>query len=372
MRVVFRVDASLLIGSGHVMRCLTLASALRQYGHECLFVSRNHDGNLGAQIESKGFKLSLIETESEPGLQESSDSNDYSGWLGVTKNLDADDTTRILSAEDVDWLVLDHYALDSEWVRRVASKIQPGKVLVIDDLADRPHWCHLLLDQNLGRSAGDYAALVPEGCTLLVGTRYALLRDEFREWREESLQRRAGASVRRILLSLGGVDKDNITGSVIRLLADNGVLGHEVELDVVLGSAAPHLEEVKAQLKTVPFKAELHVNVSNMAEHMARADLAIGAAGGTAWERCALGLPTIIIVLADNQLTGARGLEDAGAAYVIDDIGVIPDQLPAMIKKLLDPETISRMSASASAICDGKGVSRVVEAMEKMLGARDD
>lgn len=351
MLVVFRTDASVQIGTGHVMRCLTLAEELRQQGHQCQFICRDHPGHLGELIEGKGFGLHVL-AGAAPALANDTD-NPYAQWLGVTWQQDAWQTLAVLAPLAADWLVVDHYALDARWEKEVAAAV--GRIMVIDDLADRNHDCVLLLDQNLGSKAAAYDQKVPDDCIRLIGPQYTLLRPEFARLRECSLKRRQHPQLKRVLISLGGVDRTNVTGEVLHALSETP-LPSDTEVDIIMGAAAPYLDEIRRQALNSRFRATVNVGVSDMAERMCQADLSIGAAGSTSWERCCLGLPAILVVLADNQERGAKALEAAGAAIVIDD--------PVMINAALDragtQEALQRMSHSAAEVSAGGGAAKVV------------
>ena len=187
MKITFRTDASLQIGTGHVMRCLTLADALAARGAYCQFICRAHDGNLIEFIRRKG--LTAHPLPAGAALPRSPTDPTHAAWLGATQAEDAEACAPILAAQRPDWLIVDHYALDARWERALAPHYR--KLMVIDDLADRPHSCDLLLDQTFGRDAADYRPLVPADCRLLCGSHYALLRPEFAALRPYSLQRRA-------------------------------------------------------------------------------------------------------------------------------------------------------------------------------------
>jgi UDP-2,4-diacetamido-2,4,6-trideoxy-beta-L-altropyranose hydrolase/UDP-4-amino-4,6-dideoxy-N-acetyl-beta-L-altrosamine N-acetyltransferase len=365
LRVAFRADASLDIGTGHVMRCLTLAEALREQGAECVFVSRAHPGNLLALIRQRGFKalelpafapaVTLIETHPP-----------HAAWLGCGWHDDAAQTAKALADElqglGLDWLIVDHYALDARWEQ--ALKPCAAHLLVIDDLADRPHDCDVLLDQNLGRKALDYAALVPARCELLIGPAYALLRPEFAQLREQSLARRKQSHVKRLLITLGGVDKDNATSTVLKALA-SCPLPQDCEIDVVMGANAPWLVQAREQAARMPRATTVSVNVQDMARRMAAADLAVGAAGSTSWERCCLGLPSLIVVLAANQLAVAKALQHAGAALLIGPEGNLHDELVAAMRRIShDARELRSMAANASAITAGEGAPLVLQRMD--------
>lgn len=365
MKFIFRADASLQIGTGHVMRCLTLADALAAKGAECLFICRAHEGNLIDFIRSKGYVTHALPVVVESGDTANAQSADsdlaHSAWLGATQAEDANACASILAAQQTDWLIVDHYALDTVWEEALAPYYH--QLMVIDDLADRKHVCDLLLDQTFGREAADYRPLVPETCRLLCGSRYALLRPEFAVLRSYSLQRRAKPVMRELLVTMGGVDKDNATGQVLQALCTCS-LPENCRITVVMGATAPWLNEVRNLAQQMPWSTRVLVGVSNMAQLMADSDLAIGAAGATSWERCCLGLPTIMLVLADNQLKVAGSLEAAKAAKVIDFIQKKFMPLREFLDPLIeDPESLLCMSNCAAVITDGEGVDNLARQM---------
>jgi len=368
MKIAFRVDASLQIGTGHVMRCLTLADELAAQGAECLFICRDHQGNLIQLIRNKGYHTHSLPVLPSVGasllaIKAASDgvSPAHSHWLGATQVEDAAACTEILAEVNYDWLIVDHYALDSRW--EAALKQHYRKLMVIDDLADRPHLCEVLLDQTFGRDAGDYQSWVPAGSTLLCGSRYALLRPEFARLRSYSLQRRANPQLRQLLITMGGVDKDNATGQVLDVL-NACALPDDCHITVVMGETSPWLNHVRQQAEQMPWPTEVLVGVSNMGQLMGDSDLAIGAAGATSWERCCLGLPTIMLVLADNQRNVAQGLERAGAVEVLKHPLEILDCLPALLSGLVSsPSLLKEMCEAAARIVDGRGVASVTHSL---------
>lgn len=354
MKIAFRIDAALHIGSGHVMRCLTLADALTAQGAQCHFISRSHPGHLLALIHQRGY----------PAHSHGPPVNDT--WLGSDWQTDATQTGTILASLKPDWLVVDHYALNQQW--EMALQPHYSKLMVIDDLADRVHACDLLLDQNLGRQPEDYAKLVPANCQVLTGPRYALLRPEFAALRAYSLQRRqTNSAIRQLLITMGGVDQPNATAQVLQALK-NYPLPANCRITVVMGLTAPWLQMVQELAAQMPWSTEVIVNVNDMAQRMAESDLAIGAAGSTSWERCCLGLPTLMVVLADNQKEAATHLQNAGAAqYFALDSSIQEDfqtQLQSLVRVAAQ---LSRMTACASAIADGLGTDRVVDAMATLI-----
>lgn len=370
MRVAFRVDASLFIGSGHVMRCLALAEALGEEGAACHFLCREHPGHLNDLIAARGYPVHLLSSEESGAAKAAAEQAQrvtadegghnprHADWLGATQEIDARQSLEKLRALEPDWLIVDHYALDAQWESQVRDAVPGMRLMVIDDLADRPHQADVLLDQNLGRKPEDYRDLVPGHCRRLIGPRYALLRPEFAEWRDWSLERRRrGGPLKRLLVSLGGVDKDNVTGQVLDALS--GIdLPEGLEITVVMGASAPWLENVRDRARQMPCPAEVVVNVTDMARHMAEADLAIGAAGSTAWERCCLGLTTIVLVLAENQQLIAHALHVEGAAHALpanDPIGELVNQWNVITQQ----DHLDRLSRRAASLVDGLGGDRV-------------
>ncbi|MDN0075827.1 UDP-2,4-diacetamido-2,4,6-trideoxy-beta-L-altropyranose hydrolase [Crenobacter sp. SG2303] len=371
MKVAFRVDASLDMGTGHVMRCLTVADALKARGAECHFLCRAHRGNLIELIRNKGYDTYVLDG-SEPQDTSSSAMKQVSrapqpahaAWLGTSQEQDAAECVAILRELQADWLIVDHYALDARW----ESELKPycRHLLAIDDLADRPHVCDLLLDQTFSRSPSDYASWVPAGCILLCGSQYALLRPEFAELRPYSLQRREKPRLEHLLITMGGVDKDNATGRILEALRLAELPAH-CRITVVMGANAPWLAKVRQQAEQMPWSAEVRVAVDDMARLMADCDLAIGAAGATSWERCCLGLPTVMVVLADNQRHVADGLEQAGAALVLQHPAQIPDRLPGLLNSLFSsPQRGKALSLAAAHIADGRGAEALVRHMESL------
>lgn len=373
MKVVLRADASLQIGTGHVMRCLTLADALAAKGAECQFICRAHDGHLIEFIRSKGYPTHALPVQAEPGEGTSECTHDslhpaptHSHWLGATQDQDAQACAPILGALHPDWLIVDHYALDVRWEQTMAAHCKC--LMVIDDLADRPHACDLLLDQTFGRDAADYRPLVPAHCRLLCGSEFALLRPEFSALRPYSLRRRAQPVLRELLITMGGIDQNNATEQVLQALR-SCPLPTDCRITVVMGPSAPWLDVVRAQAQNMPWPTRVLVGVSDMAQLMADSDLAIGAAGATSWERCCLGLPTIMLVQAENQYKIAKELECAGAAILMNFGKSTHDNLRDILPQLTnDKAKLVAMSNCAAHIIDGFGFINVMQQME-VVGA---
>lgn len=353
MRVFIRADASTQIGTGHVIRCLTLAGDLKQLGMEVSFISRVLPGDLCDYVESKGFKVHRLAEEVDLSLA-------YWKWLGENWLVDARKTQEIIlnqagEQSDIDhvnmekrrikekflpddslinissyivaqvfsdsgagseWgkninLVVDSYALDFKWETFLRPYVD--KIMVIDDLANRIHDCDLLLDQNYYRELEHrYDGLVPPGCRKLLGPEYALLRPEFHK-AKKSLRKRDG-KIRRILIFFGGSDPTNETKKALEAVK---LLNRpDIAVDVVVGAANSYREEIKRICREMP-KATYYCQVENMAELMAAADLAIGAGGTTTWERLYLELPTIAIAVSENQVATLEALGEAGMVWYL-------------------------------------------------------
>lgn len=360
MRAIIRADASIQIGSGHVMRCLTLANALRERGVEARFVCRELPGHLGGVLADKGYPVQWLPAPAAEGATIQAHTA-HSAWLSVPWTVDADQTReRLAEWPEIDWLIVDHYALDRAWELRLRSLVK--RIMVIDDLADRPHDCDLLLDQNLYEGMEQrYAGLVPTDCRLLLGPRYALLRPEFRAARE-NLRQRDGV-VRRILVFFGGVDPTNETAKAVRAI--QMLERPEIAVDVVVGEANPHREEIAALCAELP-NASFHCQVTNMAELMTKADLAIGAGGISTWERAVIGLPAIVAILAENQKAIAYAADRAGFLTCLGN-GMqikVNDWEQALHKILLNPQLLADESLIALSLNDGRGIEIIVGILE--------
>jgi UDP-2,4-diacetamido-2,4,6-trideoxy-beta-L-altropyranose hydrolase len=356
MKVVFRTDASTDIGTGHVMRCLTLARALAEQAVRCAFICRPHEGHLIDFIREQGFAVHVLPLE--PFNSVAVDGTAHAHWLGASQAQDAQACESLLMALQPDWLVVDHYGLDRHWEQTLRKHTR--RIMVIDDLADRQHDCDLLLDQNLGRQALDYEGLIDSKTQILIGPVHALLRPEFADWREHSLRIRVQPQLKNLLITMGGVDQVNATGQVLSALS-SCELPADLHITAVMGAAAPWLAQVQAQAAAMPRKTQVLAGVNNMAQLMAESDVCIGAAGGSAWERCAMGLPTLVLILAANQQSGAMALQAYGAAWVAADAQQLMAQMTALFNKETQTSALQKMSQAATKLATGNGASQVVE-----------
>ena len=350
VRVIFRVDSSPRMGGGHVMRCLSLADSLAARGGKVAFVSALLPDSLADLVRAAGHDVLRIEPVDD--LRFEGDDWDSAVLPPQAQAVDVERT--LLAAGPADWLVLDHYRLDRSWSEALPAGL---RTLVIDDLANRRHACDILVDQTFGRAAADYAGLTSEGAKILAGARYAMLRPEFPATRPAALARREQPlPPRRLLISLGQTDVGGVTRTVLESVLPDP---REIAIDVVLGATASSLAWAKARAAEDP-RIELHIDSREMATLIARADVAVGAAGSTAWERCCLGLPTVTLILADNQRLVASNLERVGAIMVAADAS----RAGECVRRLCNDESLRlSMIAAASAITDGQGATLVAEAM---------
>jgi UDP-2,4-diacetamido-2,4,6-trideoxy-beta-L-altropyranose hydrolase len=350
MKIAFRTDASNKIGTGHLMRCLALADEMKKQGAEIQFISRNLPSHLFDLFSEKGIAVYPLNTFPK---QEPIDDLAHSAWLETSQVDDAEATVKALANHLWDWIVVDHYSLDKRWEMAVRPCCK--KIMVIDDLADRQHDCDVLLDQNYYSDMQiRYVDKVSSYCKILLGPRYALLRHEFKDLRD-LLKPRTG-EVKRVLLFFGGVDAENYTSEAMQAIAELKV---SLQVDVVIGSQHPNREQIEKTC--IDYGFVCHVQTADMAKLMAKADLAIGAGGSASWERCCLGLPALLIAVAENQINIAKALHSVGACcYLGKKEAINSGSIKYAINKLLEqPEQLRFFSMRAFSLVDGLGVSRV-------------
>ncbi|WP_229711320.1 UDP-2,4-diacetamido-2,4,6-trideoxy-beta-L-altropyranose hydrolase [Pectinatus frisingensis] len=294
MVIVFRVDSSIQIGSGHLMRCLTLAGQLQKKSNaNIIFICRNLEGNLSNLVKTHGYKLILL-----PAVDIFVSKLDgYAKWLTVSQDYDAYETMQQLKdLSPVDYIVVDSYAIDKKWEIQIRPYV--NKIMVIDDLANRKHDCDILLDQNFYLDNDiRYIGMVPQKCKMLLGPRYALLRDEFHQVKNK--MRIRDGSIKNILIFFGGSDLTNETMKALKAIAL--LRNKDITVNVITGENNSHNNEIEKYC-TQYDNIHYYCQVDNMAEFMNEADIAIGAGGTTTWERCFLGLPAIVIAVAENQV----------------------------------------------------------------------
>ena len=365
------------MGSGHVMRCRNLARALKGRNAHSVFVCRQQTGDLIALL-SQEFQV-LVLAEPPPALGCAGDERSqpkervvYARWLPCSEEHDAWASIRALTDAQLPlphWIVLDHYSLGARWQQQMLNGLrQPNgtapSLLVVDDLADRAHHAKVLMDANRldGISTDPYRVqgLVPEDCTTLLGPAYALLDPLYPQLQPLVPAR---SQLCRVLVFFGGMDTENHAAIALTALSHPRL--RHLEVDVVLGAAAPHRADVALRVSQRPNTA-LHVGLPSLAGLMARADLAVGAAGTTSWERTCLGLPSLVVPVADNQKQGAHALQAAGVARCLnlDQASNAADTLREGLLELVgDPEALRTMSEACLQLGDGRGLARVVSTL---------
>jgi len=348
-RVVFRVDSSLSIGSGHVMRCLTLAEAMRGLGWQVSFLSKPYDGNLNALIAESGYQCIELPLHS------------YHNDQMRCESLDAADSIQSINGF-IDLLVIDHYALAKDFCQKL--RVKAKYLMVIDDLATREYDCDFLLNQNLlPRMEKRYLNKVNENCILLLGTDYVLLRKEF-----YSTQKRILIPEKKILVFFGAADKYGLT-----LMALNAILNLKNTLlivDVVINKTHPQ-KEIIAQLCSSLCHVNLHIQTMQMAQLMRDADLMVGAGGSTHWERAILGLPALVVTLAANQVETTSYLHQLGVCEWIGDVNDMTGEIMEQYLRdyLSSQSALINMRKKMENIIKGKGsgVDRTIKKIQAHL-----
>lgn len=332
MKVLFRTDASVQIGSGHVMRCLTLAHALAPYA-SCMFICRADTGHLADVIHQQGFDVQLLAADTPLQQQQ-----------------DAIQTIELVSC-NYDLLIIDHYQLAAEYETLLRPYCQ--RIMVIDDLANRLHDCDILLDQNLFPNiAQRYLQNVPAHCQLLLGPKYALLRDEF-------YQPVTNTEKNHLLVFFGGADADNLTSQT--LIALRQLKFAALDVDIVIGDINPARAQITQLCQQLP-TARLHIQCSYMAQLMQQARLMIGAGGSTHWERCYSSLPALVVTVADNQRETTLYLAELGACvWLGDTVDITPAILAEQISVYLtQQEKLNKMAMQAKSIIPPQAGTRLV------------
>ncbi|MBB4640083.1 UDP-2,4-diacetamido-2,4,6-trideoxy-beta-L-altropyranose hydrolase [Rhizorhapis suberifaciens] len=372
-RVVFRVDGSVQIGTGHVMRCLTLADALLRRGVKSLFLCRNIENGLAEWIEGAGHQLIRLPTDGPPA----SPQQRYGEWLGTTQEYDAETVLSVLRRSNEPLpvaIVVDHYGLDYIWEVMVDAHPK-APILAIDDL-NRRHHCEFLLDTTFGKQPAAYESLVPAECHIMVGSDFALLRPDFARMRSTVLDCRdqafgTGSPVQNLLVSMGGADPHDATGLVLDALGPL-LKEYDFQIHALIGPAYPNNDKLDGRVKNLTDRVVVHRSVRDVAELLGRMDLCIGAAGTSSWERCCLGLPTVNVVLAENQRVVAAELLSEGAVVDGGDLSRGRSPWDAHVRTQLSDSTLlllkdldrrRTISEAARRVTDGLGSQRVIRAM---------
>ena len=330
--LIIRADASVNIGTGHVMRCLALAQAWHESGGVVTFLFAFPLESLEKRILSEGFQTVYLDA-AEPGSIE-----------------DAAETATIAGQQEAQWVVIDGYHFDADYQRKL--KEVGLKVLFVDDYGHASHYyADIILNQNVYAQPNLYSNKEPY-TQLCLGSKYVLLRREFWEWR--AWQRPYPEKIRNILVTLGGSDPHNATEAVVRALKQ--LAQSDLEVVVLIGAHNPHYDSLKLTTSK-DHHIQLRKNVSNMPELMAWADLAISAGGSTNWELAFMGLPSFIITIAENQEPIADALDSMGIASALGwDNQLTTDSILHKLKWMLaDLESYRQMSKRGRDLVDGDG-----------------
>ena len=343
-----RADAGTKIGTGHVMRCLVLAESLKKRFSKVFFVSNRIPGNLSDYVEDKGYKVYRIRGHTHIEGQKL-----QSSILRKHIENDVSQCRKIIESHKgvKNWMLVDHYGIDQRWESKIRNHVE--KIVVIDDLANRKHDCDILIDQNFYENTiNRYRGLVPKNCVQMAGPKYTLLRPEFTIVRKK-LKRKN--KLKRILISFGGSDPTNETSKAIRGL---NLLDLQYKIDVVVGNSNPNKNSIKRLCSSIP-SISFHYQISNMAEIMANADLAIGGGGSMTWERCCMGLPTIVAILSENQHQLTEEVAKIGCVINLGQAVYLRPEDYANAIKGIDVKTIQNMSRKCLRLVDGNGARRV-------------
>jgi UDP-2,4-diacetamido-2,4,6-trideoxy-beta-L-altropyranose hydrolase len=344
--LVFRVDASIQMGTGHVMRCLALAQSWQDDGGEVYFCT-HQDLPLALIQRLTTEGINRIELQFVPGSQA-----DALGTISHCRNH--------LSS----WLVLDGYHFDADYQQAiVAAGLQ---LLAIDDYGHADRYCaDLVLNQNVYADAILYPR-IDSHTQLLLGCEYALLRREFWQWRDDlqsKVRKLEPNAPLRLLVTLGGSDPNNTTFTVLTALKDL----EGIEAKIIIGGSNPHLELLKSACDDLKDTISLYYDITNMPELMAESDLAIAAGGSTCWELAMMGIPSLLLILAENQRLNAEKLGELGVGINLGrDLQVTPKIISGEIDRLRqDPDRLTSMSEKAVTLVDGYGANRVIEYIKK-------
>jgi UDP-2,4-diacetamido-2,4,6-trideoxy-beta-L-altropyranose hydrolase len=353
MNVLIRSDSSEKTGTGHVVRCLTLAERLRALGAQVRFLSCELPGNVLTLVRQAGFDVLPLSLPTAGGDTES----DSIWFHGKSWQADAAECITLARAvaEKVDWLIVDHYGVDSRWEAKMRPQV--NRIAVIDDLANRSHDCDVLIDINLhANNFSRYDDLLPPRCFRMQGPKFALLRPEFAEQRADLRQR--DGKVRRIFVFFGGTDPSNQTSKALQAITS--IQHHGIATDVVVGATNPHKEMVR-EFCSAHSGFAFHLQTDRMAQLMAAADLAIGAGGSTTWERCAVALPSIVVTVAENQVPSTLAMAEHGCLlYLGNQDEVSAEAIAHLVLVLLEtPRWLLLMSARSAELVDGRGAERV-------------
>ncbi len=344
-----RVDAGVQIGDGHFLRCLTLANKLKNKNNQIIFISNKLPKHFVEKIKKSNFKIYKINGYTH--IQE-----EKLGKKIKTQLIHNDlvETKKIIEKykNSTNWLIIDHYGIDYVWEKNVRTNIE--KIIVIDDLANRKHNCDILIDQNFYENIEKrYNKLIPNYCKQFLGPKFSLLRPEFFNTRK-NLKRKK--QFKRILISFGGSDPSNETKKALLAVVD---LRKKYKIDVIVGTNNPNKKQIRKLCSKIS-SCDFYEQVENISKYMKKADLAIGAGGTTTWERCCLGLPTIITSISKDQKKIAEDLSKIGCLIYLGDADKTTQIDYVRALNEIDTKKLEEISKKCLLLVDGKGVKRTV------------
>ena len=356
-KIAFRVDSSAQIGIGHLIRCLTLANYLLKRKIKSIFICRNHSKNLISLLLSNNHHVEILPQKKI--IYQISQKEPYSDWLGNSWEEDAKETIEIVTKYELSWLVVDHYAIDFRWEGAILPYIK--NILVIDDLANRKHLCSILLDQNYKDNMHDkYYDLVFPATKLLLGPQYALIKEEFNLNRSASLKRKKSPSFKKLLIFMSGSDPNNET---LKALIGAIESKNQFEsIDLVIGEMYKFKDDILKYQKKFPH-LDIYVQTDQMFKLMAEADIAIMGGGSVTWEKCTLGLPSLVTILAENQELIANSMHNLGAQITLGWYNNLTSKSYTEALNQLTKQDMLSMTKIASNVTDGLGLEKIYKSL---------
>ncbi len=352
MKAVIRADSTLNIGSGHIMRCLTLAEDLTINGFSVYFISKNLPGNMLSYVKEQGYQcFSILPIGS----------NDRECYDENFDNIyDATESIEILKSIDADLIIVDHYKIDATWHKMVKKYCK--SIVVIDDLADRSYECDILIDQTFGRHKREYVKLVSDGTSLCLGSKYALVKSEYYGMRRMAKRKRnITNNISNVLIFLGGSDHSDLYLDVVNTLFSMDT-SNILTINLVVG--AQDSNTLNKLSGIIDDRLIVHKNINYMSKLMYEADIFVGASGSTTWERCSLYLPSIVCIVADNQKLIASNLEEHGAVFVWKNMKELKKCFSRIAQS---PNLYKKMQIKSGEVCDAEGVYRVTRKITESL-----
>jgi UDP-2,4-diacetamido-2,4,6-trideoxy-beta-L-altropyranose hydrolase len=352
LRVALRADASPIIGLGHVKRCLSLASALCEAGAQVRLISRDLGVDVSYLLRDTGVAHTVLTTTAVS--QTIADFVPHATWAGIGWQEDAVQTADVLREWQPAWVVVDEYAFDARWHRFVSAQLG-SRIAVIDDLADRDLFADLLVDHNYHKNHREkYLGCVEPNTAILGGPRFALLGPSYAHAKPFSVRK----EVESIGIFMGGTDPSDLSSVVLRACRE--FVGFTGVIEIVATRSYAHVEKLNALAAKWP-NTSISCDLPDLSDFFSRHDLQIGAGGGATWERCCVGVPTLLIIAADNQRAVLPALADMNVADVLEDSASFNEEMIAKSINALLRNYVRRseLNKQCRKIVDGLGARRV-------------